>query len=263
MSEKQNYIISLTSYPNRINNAQYAIYSLLNQTKKPDMVVLYLSFEEFPQKEGSLPYEILRLKEYGLTIRFTKNLKSYKKLIPVLIEYPDSIIITADDDIFYPFDWFEKLHNEHQKDKENILCHRAHRITFKNKNEVNLYKDWKKLVVNKKASYLNFCTTGGGVLYPVGCFYKDVLREDIFMKLAPNADDIWFWAMAVLNNRKIKIIKKPYSKIDKNELFKNIQMQSEGLYKQNIVLNDIQLKNVFEYYPELNKKIKSLSGIIF
>ena len=40
-------------------------------------------------------------------------------------------------------------------------------------------------------------------------------------------------------------------------------MQSEGLYKQNIVLNDIQLKNVFEYYPELNKKIKSLSGIIF
>ena len=255
-AEKKKYIISLTSYPKRMKNIHYCLYSLLNQTKKPDMVILWLAEDEFLNPDKDIPAEVLRLCDFGLTIKFTKNIKSYKKLIPALEQYPNDNIITADDDIFYPKDWFERLYLQHQNDKEYILCHRAHKITFKNKNEVNLYKHWKKLTTDKRPSYLNFCTTGGGVLYPVGFLHNDVFREDLFMSLAPNADDIWFWAMSVLNNKEIKVIDKPYSKIDQNELFKNANRASESLYQQNIVFNDLQLKNIFNYYPELFEKIK-------
>ncbi len=255
-AEKKKYIISLTSYPKRMKNIHYCLYSLLNQTKKPDMVILWLAEDEFLNPEKDIPAEVLRLCDFGLTIKFTKNIKSYKKLIPALEQYPNDNIITADDDIFYPKDWFERLYLQHQNDKEYILCHRAHKITFKNKNEVNLYKHWKKLTTDKRPSYLNLLTSGGGVLYPSNSLYHDVFKEDLFMSLAPNADDIWFWAMSVLNNKEIKVIDKPYSKIDQNELFKNANRASESLYQQNIVFNDLQLKNIFNYYPELFEKIK-------
>ncbi len=254
-SKEFKYIVSLTSYKKRIENISYSLYSLINQSKKPDMIVLWLSCDEF-SSEKDVPKEILKLCDFGLKIKFTKDIKSYKKLIPALRNFPDDVIVTADDDIFYPEDWFEKLYLEYQKDKRNILCHRAHRITFKNKDEINLYKYWKKLTINKKPSFLNFCTTGGGALFPPHTLYKDVLDENLFMSLAFGADDIWFWAMAVLGNTKIKIIDNPYNKIDKYELFKNVAKKQDSLYWENVVFNDVKLKKLFEYYPELFERLK-------
>jgi len=39
----------------------------------------------------------------------------------------------------------------------------------------------------------------GGVLYPPKSLYKDVTDYEIAARLAPAADDIWFWAMALVN----------------------------------------------------------------
>jgi hypothetical protein len=86
-----------------------------------------------------------------------------------------------------------------------VHCHRAHRITFKN-GYIEPYKNWKFSIEKVNPSFLNFLTSGGGALYPPHIFHKDILRKDIFVKLSPNADDIWFWAMAVLNNIKINIV---------------------------------------------------------
>lgn len=41
------------------------------------------------------------LRDKELTIDWYHDIKSYKKLIPTLQKYPDSIIVTADDDIIY------------------------------------------------------------------------------------------------------------------------------------------------------------------
>ncbi|NQX93392.1 MAG: hypothetical protein HRT64_00430 [Erythrobacter sp.] len=43
-----------------------------------------------------------------------------------------------------------------------------------------------------------FPTGVGGVLYPPGAFDKQVTDENLFMKLAPRGDDIWFFWMARL-----------------------------------------------------------------
>ena len=44
-------IVSLTSYPDRMYDIHYCLYSLLNQTFKPDKIILYLTKEQFPNLE--------------------------------------------------------------------------------------------------------------------------------------------------------------------------------------------------------------------
>ena len=102
-------IVSLTSFPQRMYEIHYTLYSLLTQTVKPAKVILWLGAEQFPNLEKDVPEKVLKLKENGLTIEWTNNLRSYTKLVPALKKYPNNIIATADDDIYYEKEWLEKL----------------------------------------------------------------------------------------------------------------------------------------------------------
>ena len=73
-------IVSLTSYPGRINIVYRTIKTILTQTFKPDRVILWLSDEQF--KGIPLPNNLTELEQYGLEIRWCQDIKSYKKLIP-------------------------------------------------------------------------------------------------------------------------------------------------------------------------------------
>ena len=144
-------IVSLTSYDKRINDVKYAIYSLLNQTFPPDKLILWLDEDSFPQREKNLPRDLLELKNFGLTIDWCENLRSYKKLIPALEKYPDDIIVTADDDIFYRSDWLKILYDAHLENPDCIIAHRAHRIRLDTRGNLFPYVQWQfeiKLVNN-------------------------------------------------------------------------------------------------------------------
>lgn len=252
----KNLVVSLTSYPARINFIHKTIESILFQTIEPEKIILVLATEEFPNKEKDLPKTVLDLIDKGLEILWSKNIKSYKKLIPVLEKYPQKIIVTADDDIIYPQDWLERLYNAYRKNPRIVHCHRAHRVTFNKKNEIMSYKNWLWEIYGVSPSYNNFLTGGAGTLYPINSFYKDICKEEIFVKLCPNADDIWFWAMCVLNGTKINIIKDNYS------ILRYVDgTQKEGLYQININenQNDKQLKNILNFYPELLRKLDKKS----
>ena len=59
MSGKEKIIVSMTSYPKRIKNVPRSAYFLLDkQTVKPDEIHLWLSVEEFPNKEKDLPDDL-------------------------------------------------------------------------------------------------------------------------------------------------------------------------------------------------------------
>ena len=251
-------VVSLTSFPDRIYEIHYTIFSLLNQTLKPDKVVLWLAEEQFPNKEDDLSQILLKMKQFGLTIKWCEDIKSYKKLIPTLKEHPNDIIITADDDAYYASDWLEKLYDEYQKsDKRTIVANRCHRIKIRN-NSISPYKDWYKVTSNKDASFLNFLTGVGGVLYPPCIFTDEFLEADKFIQTCPSNDDIWFWGMAVLNDIKIKVVEReqPYeichTNIDRE--LGNIK-DEETLYMTNSVQNDVQIKNITEKYPEILEKV--------
>ena len=250
--DDEGLIISLTSFPQRMYEIHYTLYSLLTQTVKPAKVVLWLGTEQFPDGEKDIPQKVLKLKENGLVIEWHKNLRSYTKLVPSLKKYPNNIIVTADDDIYYEKDWLEKLLKSHKENKNCIICNRAHMVKF-DREKLAPYKKWPKKIKGGKASYLNFLTGVGGVLYPQNSLHKDVLNEELFTELAPKADDVWFWAMAVLNKTKILVVK------DWIRELTYVNPERERGLTDEVTLfsfnkkggNDLQIEKVLNHYPQI------------
>lgn len=209
-NSREEIIVSLTTFPGRIKIVHKTIKSILNQKSvKPNKVLLWLAHEQFPNKESDLPVSLRSLVPYGLEICWCNDLRSYKKLIPTLREYPDRVIVTADDDVYYPPQWLEKLYQEHCENPELICCHRATKFKYINEKFTSLGGGRHYY---KEPSYLNKLVGIGGVLYPLDALHKDVLMEEIFKTYAPTNDDIWFWFMAVKAGTRIKVVKHPYAR---------------------------------------------------
>ena len=245
-------VLSLTSYPARMRELHYCLVSLLTQNCKPGKIILWLGKENFPRREAEIPEEVLALRNKGLEIRWTKDIKSYKKLIPALEIFTNSIIVTADDDAFYPPDWLETLYNDYLRMncRAMIYAHRAHRITFLNTHTVNPYLLWRRGSENPPGeSFLNFATGLGGILYPPGSLHQDILDEQLYSRLCPTADDIFFWAMALLQGSPIRVVENKIAELPNI----NGANSENALYKVNLTggQNDVQLSNIFTHYPQL------------
>lgn len=256
-------IVSLTSFPQRMYDIHFGIYSLLTQSLKPDMVILWLGEDKFPNKEKDLPKDIIKLMSYGLTVRFCKDIRSYTKLIPALREFPNDIIVTADDDIFYEKNWLKLLYNEYLKVPNAIHCHRANGITF-TKGEIDADKKWisPNKMKSSGASFTHFLTGVGGVLYPPNCLYKDVLNEEKYLECAPRHDDAWFWAMAVLNDTKINIIKNNINILTYINPERELQFNNEvTLWAANKNEGNSQISKIIENYPQIIEILSKGKGI--
>ncbi len=210
---KPRIIVSLTSFPDRMYDIHYCLYSLLNQSLKPDILVLWLGIEQFPNKEKDLPKSVLKLVKNGLAIKWCKDIKSYKKLIPALSEFPNDIIVTADDDIYYPNYWLKTLYDAYINNKTMIHCMRAHRVSFDKLGNILPYNSWEHQIQKVQPSFNNFFTGVGGVLYPPHSLSSEVMNEKVFKTLAPNADDVWFWAMAIKNGTKINVVNSDFKSV--------------------------------------------------
>ncbi len=242
-------IISLTSFPARMSDIHYALYSLLNQTLRPDMIVLWLGADKFPNRESDLPESVLRFIKNGLTIKWCDDMRSYTKLVPSLAEFPNDIIITVDDDIYYPEWLVERLYDAHCKTPNMIHCMRAHKILFAPNGALLPYNQWEHQTRNNTPSFLNFLTGVGGVLYPPHSLDSDVCNRDKFQQLAPFADDVWFWAMAVKNGTKINVVPSEFKCVYVNPA-RELRMTNEvTLAATNVAenKNDEQIKNTMAY----------------
>ena len=206
-SEGEKIIVSLTSFPARINIVVKTIKTLLTQTLKPDAVILWLAPEQFPNGEKDLPQELLDLKQYGLTIDWYKDIRSYKKIIPTLKKYPNAVVITTDDDIYYAPDTVESLYKSYLEHRNEVHAHRCDWLkvemdvqeisprpnfpSIKGGNDTCDAQTQKKVIKWEKtrelyldrhrdvASFHNRLTGYGAVLYPPNCFYKDVCDESL------------------------------------------------------------------------------------
>jgi hypothetical protein len=196
------FIVTLTSYGKRVEDtAPYAIWSLFEQSTKPDKIILWLGEESW--NPNNIPQLLKTEMEMGLEIKFCEDIKSYKKLNFALQEFPDDILIIVDDDAYYPKDWLEKLLRTHRENPEKICCHRAHTIK-----KGLPYNKWKWKSAEEDNAELLFPTGIGGVLYPPNSL--DTSRLNEIMRLAPQADDIAYWAMAKLKGTKHVLVKNGY-----------------------------------------------------
>ena len=245
-------IVSLTSHPKRIKSVIKTIKTLLTQSLKPDKVILWLAVEQFTNKENNLPIELLNLKEYGLSIEWCEDIRSYKKIVPTLIKYPDSIIITVDDDIYYAKDTVEVLYHSYLNNPKCIHANRCDWLKVVTKEDV-ICERTKELFLDKhraQCSYRNRLTGYGAVLYPPNSLHCDVIKKEIFMNIIPTHDDIWLWAMAVLNSTKTVLVKGYSESINYVE-----DSQEVGLCKINKKGKGMSIKKaydeVFKIYPQI------------
>ena len=240
--------ISLTSFPARIDYVSKTICSLLHQSYKPDKVLLYLSSSQFKECGKEIPKELIELEKYGLSIRWVSgDIRSYKKLIPAMIEYPNYIIVTADDDLYYPTYWLQALMNSYEEEPKRIHCHLVTKV-FLRKNSF-VFKDCYRRRGKGISSY-NFKILGGsGALYPPGTLHPDVLNKDIFMRYATTNDDIWFWVMAIRNNTKIRWIKHNMKRLYYVE---GTQEKTPCLYSNNNNGPNYRLKQMVDLFEMYN-----------
>ena len=203
-TQKRDYCItvSLTTFPKRIESAKYVVDSMLKQTLKPDRVMLVLAFEEFGSKI-ELPNDYMQLEKRGLSIVFSENLKPHKKYQYAMKHFPDDVIITVDDDAFYPYDLVETLFDSYQKYPTAISAMRVHRILFNNKSLLP-YNDWEFKAKHADKPAHDLISTGlGGVLYPPRCMEPqlDILFDsDAIRKTCLEADDLWLKINSLLCN---------------------------------------------------------------
>ena len=139
-------IISLTTIPERIGTLGLCLDSLLRQSLKPDRLILWLSESNEPGKPlispQSLPPDLHRLIQRGLEIRWCKDIRSFRKIIPALRAHPEAIIVTADDDVMYPRHWLAMMYEAYQREPHFIHCHRAHLMRFDESGAVLPYRQW-------------------------------------------------------------------------------------------------------------------------
>jgi hypothetical protein len=185
-------VVSLTSYPPRFGSIVYTLRNLLSQSVAPDEVVLWIAHEDAPH----LPASVLRLRENGLSLRFTDDLRSFKKIIPMIEACPDAFIVTADDDVYYQSTWLEELVSTWTGDWREIVFHRGHTINLDEDGLPLPYRQWQFQKIEEKVSTLSFPTGVGGVLYPPGALDPQVVDRNAFAELCPNNDDIWLYWMA-------------------------------------------------------------------
>lgn len=226
---KPKIIVSLTTFPPRINLVYKTISTLLQQTVKPDEVILWLATEDFPDKK--LPDNLTKLLEFGLSIKWCENIRSYKKLIPAMKAFPEDIIITVDDDYYYDKNLIKTLLEEHEKYPHCIIGARSLRLVPSKNKKLRLKS--RSYIYDKsyRPSFLNPFIGYGGVLYPPYSLHNDVFDSYKFMQIIPTNDDAWFWINAVRNKTKFVPCKHGYKL--KYKVIEN--SQKVGLCKVNML----------------------------
>lgn len=250
-------IVSLTSFPGAIEYAAGAVESILKGSVLPHKIVLYVTMSQF---EGlDLPDKLKRLEKENdiFEIRnYDREIRSYRKLVPALADFPEATIVTIDDDVAYHPHMLRDLLVLHEKYPEYVLAHRAKKIK-----PGKPYKKWSKyrwyhfLTKRFQPGFDNIQTGVGGVLYPPGALKSEMIREDLFTKLAPTADDLWFWAAAVANGRKILPV--PFGRNKPRGLGKPKELSLKTVnFKSGTDRNLRSFNAIIQHYPEIKERLQ-------
>lgn len=236
-------IVSLTSYPPRFGTLEYTLKTLLTQSIKPDLVVLWI----YEQDYKHLPASIITMTGTDFHIRTTEtNTRSFKKLIPTLGAYPDAYIATADDDVYYPGNWLASLVAALTPGAKEVVGHRGHHITLTADQAIEPYAAWEwEIAASRSVCADRVLLTGcAGILYPPGSLAPEVMHEDRYMALCPTADDLWFYFMARKNGYTCRVISERFP------LHTWSGSQGAALFHENVAgaMNDAAFRNLVGAY---------------
>lgn len=251
-------VVSLTSFPAAIGFVRPVVESLLRGSVLPDRIVLYVTMAQFGP-EG-LPAELTALagREERFEIRdYPRDIRSYRKLVPALADFPEAVIVTVDDDVAYHRNMLRDLLRLHRQYPRAVLAHRAKRVS-----PGKPYRRWPKyrwyhfLTRRIHRGFLNIQTGVGGVLYPPHSLKKDMIDPELFTRIAPTADDFWFWAAAVAEGT--EIIPVPMGHNKPRGLGKPRELSLKTVnFKAGTDRNTAAFEAILEQYPKIRASIEN------
>jgi hypothetical protein len=189
-------VVSLTSFPPRYPTLHKTLRALLDQTVQADHIVLWIAKGDME----ALPENVLALQAHGLTIRTCDDLRSFKKIIPALLEFPEAAIVIADDDVYYAPDWLETLVGATDPTSKTVVGRYTLVAQIAEDGTALPYSQWSEETRREARSGpagILFPVGIGGVLYPPGSLDKEVTNQAGFTSLCPYADDVWLFWMAL------------------------------------------------------------------
>lgn len=237
-------IVSLTSFPARINNVWQVVECMFRQTLRPSYIFLWLSRDQFTDV-SEIP-ESLRSREGNMfKIRLVDgDIRSHKKYYYVSKEFPYANVLLIDDDILYPSDFIEKTYSEFKKNGK-VICNFGSIIQYNLDGGVAPYNVW-PMCYKSTDSRDFFFGSGGGVLFKPSKMYKDLTDIDLALRLAPRADDVWLNAMVRLAGLEVKKIKSglifPIDEGEEDNTLSSINLRGG---------NDVQIQAVNDYYNSI------------
>lgn len=250
--DNEKIIVSLTTYGERIYSVHRTIESLMQQTMKASRIILWLSEDEFDDK--NLPIILKKMQDRGLEIKYCPDYKSYKKLIPTLQLDKESIIITVDDDMIYPAYMIENMYKTHCQYPDAIVFNYGCELAIDSEHKILPYDKWCDCGDFSTPSVMYMGIGVGGILYPPMSLHSDVVCVKEFQNLAPKADDLWFKIMSYrLGTKYVQTCfgKKILSPADFLSEYITIEdEQRERLGTENVInkANDHQMKALIERY---------------
>ncbi len=253
-------IVSLTSYGERVSKTLTAVVaSILRQSVRPEKILVWL---DDSWNDSNIPQELLKFRCVGVEVRYVKDVRSYKKLVFALAEFPEKTIITVDDDLYYSKDFVKELYEAHLANPGHIICLRyRYPMIDISAESISPYNNWTPKIPDnvsqKDRERFMFPIGYGGILYPPHALYEDATNEDLYMKLAPYADDIWFYIMGLLKGTPKMTIPNPKSTHYFIDLFRQMRTR-DRLCDSNLgeSRNDTQFKNSFNHY-DLFSRLKN------
>jgi hypothetical protein len=238
-------IVSLTSFPLRIGRLWLVIETILRQTKKPDKIILWLSKDQFPRLD-ILPKKLMKQMDRGLEIRLVnEDIRSHKKYYYTLIEFPIDYLLTIDDDILYRSTMVEDLFNYSNINPLSIISQYSREIKWQ-EGKPKSYALWPIIQKETPPNHYSFFGSGGGTLFPSFCLDSEVLNKDLFMRLAPTADDVWLNAMCRLKGT--KIVSTSYYSLNLPVINKSdVTLDS---INNGLDLNDVQITSIRNHFKD-------------
>ncbi len=183
-------IISFTTIPSRIHKIKPMVDSILNQSVKPDEIILWLP-KTFKRSDLEKEIEIPEyLKESQISIKYCEDVGPFTKLYYSLKQewdHKDTVIVTVDDDVFYPNKWLKTLIRASKKYPNKAIGFRGRILIDKQD-----YKTSKLYFGSpfRKPLNVDIITGTWGALYKVGFFTEEIYNEQILQSNFM-VDDIW------------------------------------------------------------------------
>ncbi len=250
-------IVSMTTFPARIDTIHLVVKNIFRQKVKADQVILWLAENQFPGREAGLPKQLMRLKKSGLEIRWCDNLMSHKKYYYACKDYPEAIIVTIDDDLEYPDNMLEQLLHSYENYPNCVSAMRTHRIKFFEDGTCKPYMAWdlesSEFVDQPRMDLLG--TSGAGMLIPPHTLGEEAFNEEVILSDCLYADDLWLKVMQVLGGVKVVLAGK------QRGLHYLPNTQDVSLFQYNVLddnNNDKQWNNIVTRYNLMNGADRSI-----